>query len=370
MIQNFNNEDSSFSTLREQHEYILKKSEVILDPNVVNSHLNMKHINFDYKLYAENAQITETVAKQQFMRTVLIPELELRDEDRNEIMGLSYTGKIELLQTYLIKEEYLSFIFTAIDKSKTTREAALVLIEQCIPCSLHMDLRITEKSIKKLLQEGLNDCINNNDFVSTIENFINNEVFGRSERRTGHWKFPFAIASNDTVGDLSIGGKYTSKYYDNYIGLVDVSIENEERRSVWKSVLNKYIEFTKIIDKKSDLTDDEIDKFDDLVDDWFEEIVDNFGMDMLTNYIHMLGSGHISYFLRKYRNLYRYNQQGWEGLNSKITDIFFRHTGKGGGLGNKLYIDAVGKMLLRDLMWRSCLAESFFIEQDDKSSSN
>ena len=145
-----------------------------MDPNVVNSHLNMKHINFDYKLYAENAQITETVAKQQFMRTVLIPELELRDEDRNEIMGLSYTGKIELLQTYLIKEEYLSFIFTAIDKSKTTREAALVLTEQCIPCSLHIDLQITEKSIKYLLQEGLNDYINNNNFVSTIENFINN----------------------------------------------------------------------------------------------------------------------------------------------------------------------------------------------------
>lgn len=63
-------------------------------------------------------------------------------KDRNEIMSFSYTGKTDLLRIYLIKEEYLSFIFTAIDKSKTTREAALALIEQCIPCSLHMDLQI------------------------------------------------------------------------------------------------------------------------------------------------------------------------------------------------------------------------------------
>ena len=119
------------------------------------------------------------------------------------------------------------------------------------------------------------------------------------------------------------------------------------------------------MNKKTDLSDDEINKFDDLVDDWFEEIVDNFGMDMITNYIHMLGSGHISYFLRKYHNLYRYNQQGWEGLNFKITDIFFHYTNKGGKGGNQLYIEAVGRMLLRDLMWRSSLAERFFINQND-----
>ena len=79
----------------------------------------------------------------------------------------------------------------------------------------------------------------------------------------------------------------------------------------------------------------------------------------------MLGSGHVSYYMKKYRNLYCYNQQGWEGLNSKITDYFFQHSGKGGGKGNQLYIEAVGRMLLRDLMWRSGLAEKFFNNKDD-----
>ena len=65
------------------------------------------------------------------------------------------------------------------------------------------------------------------------------------------------------------------------------------------------------MNKKKDLTDEEIDEFDELVDEQFEEIIDNFGIQMMTNYIHILGASYISYFLRKFCNLYRYNQQVW-----------------------------------------------------------
>ena len=76
---------------------------------------------------------------------MLLPELYLRGEKQEDILPLSYASKKERLYAYLIKEEYLSFIFTAIEKSNTTRDAALVIIGKCILCSLHIDLRITEK---------------------------------------------------------------------------------------------------------------------------------------------------------------------------------------------------------------------------------
>ena len=160
--------------MREKHEHIQKNSKVLLDPNIINSQTNIQHINFDYTLYAVKLNYTEADAKQHYMCTTLIPALVLRGETTNDIMGMSYTGKIELLQTYLMNEEYLSYIFTAIDKSNTTRDAALVLIEQCIPCSLHMDLQVTEKLIKILFQEGLNKCNDYKDFVLNVEDFINN----------------------------------------------------------------------------------------------------------------------------------------------------------------------------------------------------
>ena len=72
------------------------------------------------------------------------------------------------------------------------------------------------------------------------------------------------------------------------------------KRKKCKSIISKYVQINKFINKKKDLKNEEIHKFDKLVDESFEEIIDNFRIQMITNYIHMLGAGHISYFLRKY----------------------------------------------------------------------
>jgi len=67
-----------------------------------------------------------------------------------------------------------------------------------------------------------------------------------------------------------------------------------------------------------ELMDEEIDPFQYLVDEFFGIWIDVFVEEGVTNYIHMLGSGHISYFCKKYGCLYLYLQQGWEALDSKI----------------------------------------------------
>ena len=84
----------------------------------------------------------------------------------------------------------------------------------------------------------------------------------------------------------------------------------------------------------------------------------------------MFGCGHILYYMQKYKNLHRYSQQGWEGLNAKIKSIFFQHASKGGGkLTNRnaaLHLNAIGLFLIRDLMWRSGLGEEFFMLEYEK----
>ena len=54
----------------------------------------------------------------------------------------------------------------------------------------------------------------------------------------------------------------------------------------------------------------------------------------ITNYIHMMGSGHFADYLYKWKNLYQYSQQGWEALNALIKTFYFRHTNHGGSAGN------------------------------------
>jgi hypothetical protein len=52
----------------------------------------------------------------------------------------------------------------------------------------------------------------------------------------------------------------------------------------------------------------------------------------ITNYLHMIGSGHIAEYLYKWKNLYRFSQQGWETMNSFIKTFFFCRTSHGGGV--------------------------------------
>lgn len=70
--------------------------------------------------------------------------------------------------------------------------------------------------------------------------------------------------------------------------------------------------------------------------------IDLFGDKGITNYIHLLGSGHMLYFIKKYGCLYLYSQQGWKSLNSNIQTFIHQNTQRGGlevekGLGSHAF---------------------------------
>jgi hypothetical protein len=54
----------------------------------------------------------------------------------------------------------------------------------------------------------------------------------------------------------------------------------------------------------------------------------------MTNYIHIVGAGHLTYFAKQYGNLYRFSQQGWESLNNLTKHYYYNSTNRGGSYGN------------------------------------
>ena len=76
--------------------------------------------------------------------------------DINEISMLNFEGKRQMLKKYLIEEAHIDYVLVALERSRSTKDAALIIVEQAIPCVLHMNMRITEKFVSLLLQEGLN----------------------------------------------------------------------------------------------------------------------------------------------------------------------------------------------------------------------
>ncbi len=56
----------------------------------------------------------------------------------------------------------------------------------------------------------------------------------------------------------------------------------------------------KALQQKEDFTDAQIDEFQAKADDFFSKWVELVGYDGVTNYIHMLGAGHVCYYLKKW----------------------------------------------------------------------
>jgi hypothetical protein len=61
----------------------------------------------------------------------------------------------------------------------------------------------------------------------------------------------------------------------------------------------------------------EMEQLQEITDDLFELWVKRFGAEGKTNYIHLIGSGHILFLYQNYGYLYLYTQQGWEALMEK-----------------------------------------------------
>jgi hypothetical protein len=132
-------------------------------------------------------------------------------------------------------------------------------------------------------------------------------------------------------------------------------------------MMEEYRMAMQILRKRSDYTDQDIKSFQDLIDSFFKKYLKETGVEGITNYIHMLASGHIKYYMELHRNLYKYSQQGWESLNSKFKQVYFRHTQRGGNYGcnteenERTHLCSIMKAFQREVLWISGEAENHFL---------
>ena len=81
-------------------------------------------------------------------------------------------------------------------------------------------------------------------------------------------------------------------------------------------------------------------------------------------FFHMLASGHINYYMKEWRNLYRYEQEGWEFLNALIKSTYYKHTQRGEFVCKDTFDNtedsilsnrgqSVGKWIVRNILWKS-----------------
>jgi hypothetical protein len=160
------------------------------------------------------------------------------------------------------------------------------------------------------------------------------------------------------IGTICLDNNRTRLIVDSFQGLINISVPNNERAQQWKyCVTDHYSPAIRILRKKEDLSEAEIRTFQEHVDLFFQSWVDLVGSDGITNYIHLLASGHIAEYVRYWKSLYPHSQQGWEALNSLIKTFYFHRTNRGGkpggrrGNGRKSRVLGIGRWLLRRMVW-------------------
>ena len=150
--------------------------------------------------------------------------------------------------------------------------------------------------------------------------------------------------------------------------LIDICVSDIDRRKdKFKECAILYRNFIEILIQKEDYTPDNVKKFQDNVDQFMEIWCSLGGKRMMTNYFHMLASGHIKYYMETWKNMYRYEQEGWESLNALIK-TYFLHTKRGGytskesndngevNINLSSRAGPIGKWAVRSILWKSGLA--------------
>jgi hypothetical protein len=306
-------------------ESVLEKLKIRLDECQVNKLTDLTNIAYAPRNRAE---------KQLFGEVFLNHDL--------QVLGLSIVGSLETRRERLksvLKHFYRTDVMgRTIEASKYP--GAFITIRQAIPCILHMENRCGEKMIKLLLLEGYNrqdiTAAEQERLIVDFEELINSSVLG-TQRRKAHWRLNTGKDRDNrkVIGDQSMPNTHVRRFLDHFEDLAELCLIDEERLAKWNEAISLWINLMEFARKRSDFTEEEIVEFQDLADDFFERWVDLNHLDGLGNYFHLIGAGHLAFYLREWRNLFRYSQQGWESMNALIKSFFYRRTQRGGHGGKK-----------------------------------
>jgi hypothetical protein len=183
------------------------------------------------------------------------------------------------------------------------------------------------------------------------------------------WRMPFHALCMAAI--VSFTAWRVRKIMEKLSDLAPIilSQQTNERVVKWREMLNKYNNMMKVAFQHDDFNDDDVELFPDMIDEWFYHYVELVGLPGITNYVHLLGAGHLYFYLKKWGSLYRYQQQGWEMKNGIIASFYNRRTRKGGaggrfGPSHTSRIVPVLQWFQRTTAWTTGCASAFFIANE------
>jgi hypothetical protein len=317
----------------------------------------------------------QTIAETTAFASQVTDELAQRSMD---VTG-SLRARQDRLRLHLLHEKRIADLQEML-KQGEPREKAMYLVMQAVVCVLHLENRVGLKSIESILRSGLSNAIDGKlewvvsnakktrqeEYISRVTDIIQTKILGTHEAPS-QWRFP--LAEDGSMGTLSMDNNRTRSVINDLELIIEVSFpESDTNKAKLLRCFPHYRAGLTILRKTTDYSDEEIEKFQEHIDEWFGDWVSVYGREGCTNYTHLLSSSHVMQYMKEWRCLYRYSQQGWEALNALIKAYFFRRTNRGGLTRNaerKSKLLGIGRWLQRRIMWYSGHGDALFVIGDE-----
>ncbi len=250
----------------------------------------------------------------------------------------------------------------------TKLEQFIILLLHKIPCILHCENRV---GLKLLLREGFSnvqkgyifghirsekECIE--AYVKEVERILNTIILGDKDG-PAQWALPYDDEKK-TVGVICLDNNLIQKILLDIELLVQASIYDAARAIKYRYGMTNYRNAICILRQGQEFSDDKIIQFQKYIDLWFQVWIELWGIEGCTNYTHLLSSGHMAEYMYKWRNLYRFSQQGWEKFNHIFSTFYFRRTNHGvrwPADAAKSKLAGIARWLQRHLLWMTCIGD-------------
>jgi hypothetical protein len=332
-----------------------------------------------------NNNFSTTEVKKSYFHS-LVNDLEIRNITVPPVTSHAATLSAQASLLAIMKlETRISRLEAEIEFIEHNATSSAYLTENACPCSLHLEMRIMLKLLTTLIRDGLARAMLNERhdlkaakaFIQEVQTVLKTKVLG-TVGRPHSYTIPFD-PKNRTVGDLNMNNGPCRKVLKKFEELIKVCITKpgtkdhgytvQEEVNLWSTAIAHYRDGLHIMLSKVDCSEEKVIRMQNHFDMFSQILIFKLGYDkeIITNYMHLIHTGHMAEYMFHLKCLYRHSQQGWEHLMSNLKQYVFRRSNRGGGRGTGNRLEAIAHH--RSRLFAYMIGESFE-EMKDKLTGN
>ena len=235
--------------------------------------------------------------------------------------------------------------------------------QNCCICLMHCIMRVSEKLMTLLLRESCKDNTNKdfkgfvkpqiqaiiNGRLSNSKEFINSEP-DRENNKTRCEVFFEKISLNEDIADDS-GYDFQIKESDKSVDdfkisysrmlkllevandIIEASNLVEEKETLYKRIFTSWNLIIEHLFKKDAYSEDDIQSLWTEIIRFRDLFIDAFGGNSITNYVHIIISGHLIEMIRRFGNISNFSGIGFESLIGRTRSYIYKRTNHAGNNG-------------------------------------